>query len=75
MWKSAKRDEFIPLDAPVAGYEIGVPGIKEPSPLFIIRAKVNGGIHPGKGCSAIRHGSHGEEESTFVMNLKFTWAL
>lgn len=48
MWKSAKKDEFIPLDAPVAGYEIGVPGIKGPSPLFIIRAKMNNGIHPGK---------------------------
>ncbi|MBA7888080.1 DUF3421 domain-containing protein [Escherichia coli] len=48
MWKSAKRDEFIPLDAPVAGYEIWCSGIKGPSPLFIIRAKVNGGIHPGK---------------------------
>ena len=48
MWKSAKRDEFIPLDAPVAGYEIGVPGIKGPSPILIICAKVNAGIHPGK---------------------------
>jgi hypothetical protein len=48
MWKVASKNEFIPLDAPVAGYETGVPGIVGPSPLFIIRAKYKDGVHPGK---------------------------
>jgi len=48
MWKNAKKDEFIPLDAPVAGYESGMPKMPCTSPLFIIRAKYNDGIHPGK---------------------------
>lgn len=48
MWKVAKRDSYIPLDAPVAGYESGVPGINGEAPLFIIRAKFKDGLHPGK---------------------------
>ncbi|WP_253377739.1 DUF3421 domain-containing protein [unidentified bacterial endosymbiont] len=47
MWKSS-TDVCIALDSPVAGYENKAPGTSKPIPLFIIRAKYNGGVHPGK---------------------------
>lgn len=40
--------KFIPLNSPVAGYEAGVSGVNGLAPIFIIRAKYNNGIHPGK---------------------------
>lgn len=47
MWQVPDK-RFIPLNAPVAGYEIGVAGINDPAPIFIIRAKYQNGIHSGK---------------------------
>ncbi|MBV7404493.1 DUF3421 domain-containing protein [Enterobacter sp. ENT03] len=47
MWK-VPDNRFIPLDCPVAGYEKGVPGVQGSAPIFIIRARIKGGIHPGK---------------------------
>lgn len=47
MWKTPDS-KFTPLNAPVAGYESGVPGVNGLSPVFIIRAKYRDGIHPGK---------------------------
>ncbi|EGS1684840.1 DUF3421 domain-containing protein [Enterobacter cloacae] len=47
MWKLS-TDICIAMDSPVAGYENNAPGTNKAIPLFIIRAKFNGGVHPGK---------------------------
>ncbi|WP_370968185.1 DUF3421 domain-containing protein [Enterobacter wuhouensis] len=47
MWKLS-TDICIAMDSPVAGYENNAPGTNKTIPLYIARAKFNGGIHPGK---------------------------